>query len=68
MYALPAYIAEDGSMDAPMAALMQWASLLLTVPAVMYSAQPFFRGALASLRAQPTKSRSRNTRAISGWS
>lgn len=52
MYALPAYIAEDGTMDAPMAALMQWASLLLTVPAVLYSAQPFFAGALASLRAR----------------
>ena len=25
MYALPAYIADDGTMDAPMAALMQWA-------------------------------------------
>ncbi|NHZ37488.1 heavy metal translocating P-type ATPase [Massilia rubra] len=52
MYALPAYIAEDGTMDAPMAALMQWASLLLTIPAVLYSAQPFFKGAWASLRAR----------------
>ncbi|WP_229504868.1 heavy metal translocating P-type ATPase [Massilia mucilaginosa] len=52
MYALPAYIADDGTMDAPMAALMQWASLLLTIPAVLYSAQPFFKGAWASLRAR----------------
>jgi len=52
MYALPAYIAEDGTMDQSMVLLMQWASLLLTVPAVMYSAQPFFRAALAGIRAR----------------
>ena len=50
MYALPAYIAEDGTMDADMHALMRWASLLLTAPAVLYSAQPFFIGAWRSLR------------------
>jgi len=50
MYALPAYIAEDGSMDADMAALMRWACLLLTLPALLYSAQPFFVGAWRSLR------------------
>ena len=50
MYAFPAYLAEDGTLDADMAALMQWASLLLTLPAVCYSAQPFFRGAWAALR------------------
>ncbi|MES3020468.1 MAG: heavy metal translocating P-type ATPase [Pseudomonadota bacterium] len=50
MYALPAYIADDGTMEADMASLMRWASLLLTVPAVLYSAQPFLRGAFASLR------------------
>ena len=50
MYALPAYIADDGTLDADMAALMRWASLVLTVPALVYSAQPFFAGAWASLR------------------
>ena len=50
MYALPAYIAEDGTMDAGMQGLMRWASLLLTLPAVLYSAQPFFAGALTNLR------------------
>lgn len=50
MYALPVYLAGDGTMDADLTALMQWASMLLTLPAVCYSAQPFFRGAWAGLR------------------
>jgi Cu2+-exporting ATPase len=50
MYALPAYLATDGTMDADSAALMRWASLLLTLPAVVYSAQPFFRGAWLDAR------------------
>jgi Cu2+-exporting ATPase len=52
MYVAPAYMADDGTLDTDMAALMRWASLLLTLPAVVYSAQPFFAGALASLRAR----------------
>jgi Cu2+-exporting ATPase len=50
MYVAPAYLADDGTLDDDMAALMRWASLLLTLPAVCYSAQPFWRGAWASLR------------------
>ena len=50
MYAVPAYLAADGTLETDMAALMQWASLVLTLPAVCYSAQPFFRGAWAALR------------------
>ncbi len=56
MYVAPAYLADDavnqGTLDAGMAALMQWASLLLTLPAICYSATPFFRGAWSSLRAR----------------
>ena len=52
MYALPAYIADDGTMDADMHALMRWASLLLTAPAVLYSAQPFYQGTWRGLRAR----------------
>jgi Cu2+-exporting ATPase len=52
MYAVPAYLATDGSLDADMEVLLRWASLLLTLPAVLYSASPFFRGAFASLRAR----------------
>ncbi|KQQ87807.1 heavy metal translocating P-type ATPase [Massilia sp. Leaf139] len=50
MYAVPVYMATDGTMDADMTALMGWASLLLTLPAVLYSAQPFFLGAWRDLR------------------
>jgi Cu2+-exporting ATPase len=50
MYAFPVYMATDGTMDAGMRALMQWASFALTVPAVLYSARPFFRGAWLDIR------------------
>jgi len=50
MYAFPVYLATDGTMDAAMRALMDWAALLLTVPAVAYSAWPFLRGAWLDLR------------------
>ena len=50
MYALPLYIGGDGGMEADMAGLMRWAGLLLTLPALLYSAQPFFAGAWAGLR------------------
>jgi len=50
MYAIPVYLADDGTMDAGMQALMGWASLCLTLPAVLYSAQPFFGGAWRDLR------------------
>ncbi|MDB5756958.1 MAG: cation-translocating P-type ATPase, partial [Burkholderia sp.] len=49
-YAIPASLASDGTLETDLSALMQWASLLLTLPAVCYSAQPFFRGAWAALR------------------
>jgi Cu2+-exporting ATPase len=52
MYALPVYLAGDGTMDADMTALMQWASLLLTLPALCYSARPFYEGAWRNLRAR----------------
>jgi Cu2+-exporting ATPase len=52
MYVAPAYLADDGTLDDSMAALMRWASLLLTLPAICYGAQPFWRGAWAGLRAR----------------
>lgn len=50
MYALPAYIAGDGDMAPDIDQLLRWASLLLTLPVVLYSAAPFFRRALRDLR------------------
>jgi Cu2+-exporting ATPase len=43
MYALPAYTATD--MTDEIRLLMRWASLILTIPVVGYSAWPFFIGA-----------------------
>ena len=45
MYAIPVYVAEPGSMTWDIEALMRWASLMLTLPVVFYSAGPFFQGA-----------------------
>ena len=49
MYALPVYIS-DGDMSDNVLSLMHWASLLLTLPVVFYSAAPFFERAWRDLR------------------
>ena len=49
MYAIPVYMA-DGDMTADIEQLMRWASLLLTLPVMVYSAAPFFANALRDLR------------------
>jgi P-type Cu2+ transporter len=50
MFTVPLYFtaADDISYEAQR--LMQWASLLLTLPVVLYSAKPFWQGALRDLR------------------
>lgn len=50
MYAFPAYIAADGDLSADADRLMRWASLVLTVPVVLYSSAPFFRRAWRDIR------------------
>ena len=50
MYAVPVYLAGDGEMTPEIESLMRWASLALTVPVVLYSSAPFFRGAWRDLR------------------
>lgn len=50
MYAVPAYVAGEGEMTADIERLLRWASLVLTLPVVLYSAAPFFRNAWRDLR------------------
>jgi Cu2+-exporting ATPase len=49
MYAFPVYVA-DGDMTADIEQLMRWASLLLTLPVMVYSAAPFFNNAWRDLK------------------
>ncbi len=50
MYAVPAYMAGEGTMTRDIEALMRFASLILTTPVVFYSAWPFFQGAWRDLK------------------
>ncbi|MFT4172227.1 MAG: heavy metal translocating P-type ATPase [Rhodocyclaceae bacterium] len=50
MYAYPVYIAGEGDMTPAVESLMRWASLILTLPVVLYSAAPFFQRAWRDLR------------------
>ena len=49
MLAVPAYITSDG-VEPQYQALLEWASLALTLPVLLYAATPFFAGALRDLR------------------
>ena len=49
MYAIPVYLA-DGDMTPDIEQLMRWASLILTVPVIGYSAAPFFLSAWRDLK------------------
>ena len=50
MYAVPVYLADAESIEPDLEQLMRWASLVLSLPAVMYSALPFFRGAWTDIK------------------
>ncbi len=50
MYAAPAYVATPGDVTPDMLRLLQWASWLLSVPVLLFSAAPIFREAAAGLR------------------
>ena len=49
MFAVPGYVSADG-VEPAYQRLLAWASLVLTVPVVVYCAAPFFAGALKDLR------------------
>ncbi len=51
MFAVPAYISADG-VEREYQTLLDWASLVLTLPVVFYSATPFFSGAWRDLRSR----------------
>jgi Cu2+-exporting ATPase len=50
MYAVPVYLAKEGTMELDIQALMRVASMILTTPVVFYSAWPFFQGAWRDLK------------------
>lgn len=50
MYAAPAYVAAPGEISPDVQRLLQWASWLLCIPVMLFSAAPFFGGAWRSLR------------------
>ena len=50
MYAFPVYVAAEGDMTWDVELLLRWASLLLTLPVVLYSAAPFFQRAVRDVR------------------
>lgn len=50
MYALPVYVAGVDELDSHTENLLRWASLVLTLPVITYSAAPFFQGAWRDLR------------------
>jgi P-type Cu2+ transporter len=52
MYAAPAYFSPSGDIDPDSLRLLQWACWLLSVPVLLFSSQPFFKGLLHSLRRQ----------------
>ena len=49
MYATPAYVAGPEGISPDIARLLQWASWLLSIPVLLFSAAPFLRGALSQL-------------------
>lgn len=50
MLTTPGYLAEPGDIAPDLAALLAWSAWVLTLPVLLFSAGPFFRGAWLSLR------------------
>ncbi|MDH5760620.1 MAG: heavy metal translocating P-type ATPase [Gemmatimonadota bacterium] len=52
LFSAALYAGWTGSMEERFAALFRWASLVLSTPVALWSASPFFAGAVAGLRAR----------------
>ena len=52
MFATPSYVAHGGELPLDLRQLLNWASWLVSIPVMAFSAGPFFKGAWASLRAR----------------
>ncbi len=50
MYAVPRYIDDTGTLSFESDQLMRWASLVLTIPVMLFACGPFFSNAIADLR------------------
>ncbi|MDO8931467.1 MAG: heavy metal translocating P-type ATPase [Rhodocyclaceae bacterium] len=50
MYAVPVYLADEGTMTPDIEQLMRWASLVLTLPVILYSSMPFFTAAWRDIK------------------
>lgn len=51
MYAVPLYLANSGDMSSDIEELLRWASMILTLPVIFYSSQPFYKGSWRDLKA-----------------
>lgn len=52
MYAVPIYVAQNNEIEPRFLWMLHWASFLLTLPVMVYSALPFYRGAWRDLKAR----------------
>lgn len=50
MFAVPTYLSKAGEIEANWLSIMNWASLLLTLPVVLYSCWPFFQASWRDLK------------------
>ena len=52
MLATPSYVAGAGELEPDVAQLLNWSSWVLSLPVLLFSAAPFFKGMWASLRSR----------------
>ena len=65
MLSLPLYIAAPGAISAEIARLLQGAGFVLTLPALLFSAQPLYRAAWSQLRMRRSARSASNSRPCS---